>query len=60
MTAPEIASFVVSRWLLDHSPEGIMVGLICLGQPMRKADVLAIIRRYVDEQSENRGYRGKV
>jgi hypothetical protein len=36
-----------------------MVGLICFGQPMRKADVLAIIRRYVDEQSENRGYRGK-
>ncbi len=58
MDAQSVASFVVSRWTLGHTPESIMLQLVCLGRPMRKADVLVIIRRYVDSQTENTTYKG--
>lgn len=59
MTAQEVAKLVISRWLADQSPAAIMVRLICLGHPMTRADVLAIIRRYIDIATENSTYEAR-
>jgi hypothetical protein len=56
MTAQEVAAFVVSRWLCDHDPQAIMCQLICLGVPLKKREILAIVRRYCDCQTENMDY----
>ena len=60
MTGEEIVAFVIARWLADHAPTSIMLQLITLGQPVKKAEVLAIIRRYVDRSTENAAYRRHV
>lgn len=57
MTAQQVAAFVISRWLAEHAPASIALQLVCLGHPLKNSDVLAIIRRYVDNTSENAGYR---
>lgn len=56
MTAQEAVTFIVTRWLYDHAPAAIALQLLCLGCPMKKTEVLAVIRRYVDVASENTGY----
>ena len=56
MTAQEVAKLVISRWLADQAPSAIMVHLICLGHPMTRADILAIVRRYIDLSTENITY----
>ncbi len=53
MTPREIGELIVQRWLAEHSPISIMLQLICLGAPVTRADVLAVIRAYVDHSSEN-------
>lgn len=57
MTREEVITFVISRWLAEQPTSSIVVHLLCLGHPVSKADVLAIIRRYVDLSSENGEYR---
>ncbi len=57
MSAQEVAAFIVSRWTADHAPAAIMAQLICLGVPLKKAEILAIIRQYCYSQSENGSYR---
>lgn len=57
MTTQEVAAFVIYRWLAEHDAASIMLQLVCLGHPASKADVLAIIRGYVDISTENKGYR---
>lgn len=54
MSEQEVTSRIISMWLRDVPAAAIMMHLICLGVPMRKADVLAVIRKYVDQQSENK------
>ncbi len=53
MTPREIGAFIVQRWVADHSATSIMIQLICLGAPVTRADVLAVIRAYIDHSSEN-------
>jgi hypothetical protein len=55
LTPREAGEFIVQRWRAEHWPSFIMVQLILLGAPVSKADVLAVIRAYVDHNSENRG-----
>ena len=47
---------IVQRWRCEHAPDAIMVHLICLGAPLCKRDILAVIRRYVECNSENATY----
>lgn len=53
MTSHELTLFVVTRWQADHCPTAIMFQLVCLGHPITKADVLRIVRKYVDRTTEN-------
>lgn len=57
MTPREIGALIIERWRDEHSPIAIMMQLICLGVPTSKADVLAVIRAYVDHSSENLSVR---
>lgn len=59
MSAQETAAFIVSRWVADHAPAAIMIQLIMIGPPLKKSEILAIIRQYCDSQSENASYRRK-
>lgn len=56
MTDDELATFVIRRWLDDHAPKAIMMQLVCLGRSVSKSDVLAVVRRYIDLQTENKTY----
>lgn len=56
MTDKECATFIVTRWMLGHTPEAIMVALVCAGRPLKKAQILAIIRAYCGASSENSTY----
>jgi hypothetical protein len=49
-------AFVISRWLLDDNIWIACVQAIYLGMPIRRADFLAIVREYCDQQSENNSY----
>jgi len=57
MSESEVASRIISAWLRDVPATAIMMHLICLGVPLRKEQVLAVIKRYVDNQSENKYLR---
>lgn len=57
MSEQEVASRIISAWLRDIPATAIMMHLICLGVPLKKADVLRIIKRYVDNQTENKYLR---
>ncbi len=48
--------FVIQRWIYERNIWFACVEAVCLGMNMRRADFLAIVRQYVDEQSENIGY----
>ena len=54
MTDHEAVARIVSAWMRDVPPVAIMMHLICLGYPVRKAEVLAVIKAYIDSESENR------
>lgn len=58
MTAQEAAAFIISRWRLEHSAEAIMMACVLTGAPLKKkAQILAVIRRYVEVNSENATYK---
>jgi septum formation topological specificity factor MinE len=59
MTPGEIGTLIIQRWRCETPAAAIMIQLICLGAPLKKKDVLAVIRRYVETNSENTTYRGK-
>jgi|LauGreDrversion4_2_1035121.scaffolds.fasta_scaffold192733_2 hypothetical protein len=52
-------SLVVKYWLLHHSADAIIMYAVCHRMPMGKKDVLEIIRKYVDSQTENNTYGKK-
>lgn len=59
MTAAETAALIVSRWRLEHSVEAIMVACILLGAPIKlRSQVLAVVKAYVDQNTENDTYYG--
>lgn len=60
MTAQQIATFIIRRWMDDHAPQAIMMQLICLGHPMKKKDILYVIKRFVSECTENNTLKRKV
>ena len=49
-----MAAYILAGWLREVPAAAIIVNLICLGRPVKRADVLAVIRKYVDTQSENK------
>ena len=54
MTDNEAVARIVSAWLRDVPPLSIMMHLICLGYPVRKAEVMRVIKAYVDNSTENK------
>lgn len=57
MSESEVAQRIISAWLRDVPATAIMMHLICLGVPLKKAQVLEVIKRYVDNQTENKYLR---
>jgi hypothetical protein len=57
MTDAEMARYVLAGWLREVPASSLMVNLICLGRPVKRVDILAVIRAYVDSESENRSPR---
>ncbi len=58
MTAAEVAAFVITRWRLEHSIESIMIACIVCNTPIRlKSQVLAIVKAYIDDTTENHTYQ---
>lgn len=57
LSPQQVASLIVCRWQLDHSVDAIMVALVMLGRPMKRREILEVIRRYVESNSENPTYR---
>lgn len=57
MSQEEAVQRIISAWMRDIPAQAIMMHLICLGMPVKKADVLEVIRRYVDSQTENKTLR---
>lgn len=57
MSESEVTQRIISAWLRDIPASAIMMHLICLGVPLRKHQVLAVIKRYVDNQTENKYLR---
>lgn len=57
LSAQQVASLIVCRWQLDHSIDSILVALVMLGAPMKRKDILSVILRYVENNSENTTYR---
>ena len=53
MTKDEAIGYIVKNWMLEHSVDRIMVGLICLGSPMTRRAILSVLKRYCEMQSEN-------
>lgn len=53
MTKDEAIGYIVKQWMGEHTIDRIMVSLICLGAPMTRRAILAVVRRYCDMQSEN-------
>ena len=56
MSNDEAIGYIISQWTMECPVSRIMVSLICLGKPITKASVLAVIKRYCDSQSENVSY----
>jgi hypothetical protein len=59
MTDAEVYTYIVRQWTMECTVDRIMVSLICMGRPISKTVILAMVRRYVDGQTENRTYRAK-
>lgn len=62
MSRGEAVKLVMSKWLDPEcyfNAHALLMQAICLGFPMRKAEVLEIVRRYCDQQTENRRYARK-
>lgn len=63
MTPEEAAAFIVFYWREEYAPAAIMIMLIVRGVPCEGgwtlAKVHAVIRRYVECNSENGTYRAK-
>lgn len=57
MTEAELRDFVVTRWRYGRDVRFIVVEAVCLGAPLTRKRVQAIIRAYVDETSENKQIR---
>jgi hypothetical protein len=57
MTPRETGELIVQRWRMEHDPTLIMMQCIALGSPLKRADVLAVIRAYIDGATENRALK---
>jgi hypothetical protein len=53
MTDGELNAFVISKWTNEHAPHFIMLYLVCLGRPVSRREVMTIIKKYIDVNSEN-------
>jgi len=49
-------SFVIQRWVDDRNIWFALVEAFGRGLRIRRADFLAIVREYCDQQSENQSY----
>lgn len=59
MTTQEVSIKILSKWLNgaeNFNSQALMMMAICLGVPMKKRDVLNIVRAYCDRETENRTY----
>lgn len=52
MTPEEAASFIIKRWIDYHTPQAIMMQMICLGVPLTKREILKVIKLWVDLNDE--------
>lgn len=57
MSPQEVATFIITRWRIEHTIEAIMMALLMQRAPMSKQAILAVIRRYCDSCSENATYK---
>jgi hypothetical protein len=53
MTNGDLDAFIVQRWRLEHTPPSIRLQLLMLGHRFDDKRIMAAIRRYVDDASEN-------
>lgn len=54
-----VVEFIVMKWLDEYPPSAIMTQLLCLGAPRTKAQILTIIRLYIDQTTENHTYKAR-
>lgn len=60
LTPNEVIAFVIKRWMLDHTPDAIMMALVCQGINLKKKEILVIIKRFIELNTENQTYgKGK-
>jgi len=53
MTNGDLDAFIVQIWRLEHTPPSIRLQLLMLDYQFEERRILAAIRRYVDDASEN-------
>ena len=63
LTQQEAVERILRVWLSrdgdDFNATLLMILIICLGLPVKRSDILRVVRAYVDAQTENHTYRGK-
>lgn len=53
MNAAEVAELIVQRWRCGHTIEAIQMQLVCLGCAIDKARILAAVKIYCNNMTEN-------
>ena len=57
MTLEEATAKIVNLWRIGHTPEAIMMTLLMYRVALQKREIMIVIRRYCDNQSENTTYK---
>lgn len=58
MSPREIGEWIVARWRADDPPILIVWQLAHTSAPMTRAEVMTVVRAYIDATSENLGLGG--
>lgn len=53
MTAQQVCTFIIRRWIDECAPDDIARDLRLFGVTFSKSDVLYVIRRFIAECTEN-------
>jgi hypothetical protein len=60
MTPRDVGEWIIARWRADDHPRMIVWQLAHTSAPLTRAEVMTIVRAYIDVESENRKLgRGK-
>jgi hypothetical protein len=53
MKPSEVDAFICQRWRIEHAVKSIQFQLLMYGNAVTQEHILHVIRRYIDDASEN-------